>query len=38
MTIKERFEDIFQFEDIQIKQTPNTVPPSCVYEAVIPLK
>jgi hypothetical protein len=34
MTVKERFEENFKFEDILIKQTPNTVPPSCVYEAV----
>ena len=33
--MKERFEDVFSFEGLEIEQTLETEPPSCVYDAAI---
>ena len=35
LSVKERFEDDFHFEGIKIKQSLETEPPSCVYDAAI---
>ena len=35
LTVKERFEEVFQFEGLSIEQTLDTEPPSCVYDAAI---
>lgn len=35
LSVKERFEDDFVYGDITIKQTLETEPPSCVYDAAI---
>jgi hypothetical protein len=34
MSVKERFQDDFEFEGIKIKQSLYTEPPSCVYDSV----
>ena len=35
LTVKQRFEDVYEFEGLSIEQTLDTEPPSCVYDAAI---
>lgn len=35
LSVKERFEDVFEFEGTAIEQSLETEPPSCVYDAAI---
>ena len=35
LSVKQRFEDVFEFEGVTIRQSLDTEPPSCVYDAAI---